>query len=115
MSDNGTELPNDIVDRIRLAGDDRMRVHAAIRAGSDDVSDYYIVVTTNVHDGRKMLNIRYFRAGTVQQAEDTWMRNGINCRHVDGLERALAEALIHVETATDTDSPQLADLTDVGK
>lgn len=58
------------------------RIHGLLYTGSDDVAHYYVAVWESENPAAETdnLNIRYLRLGTVENSEDTLMKNGISIR-----------------------------------
>lgn len=115
-----TDTFDEILDRIREASDQNgQKIHSVTKVGSDDVRDYYVVTTESLHDGREMWGVRYFAAGTVPDSEDTWMKNGLTGRYIDGVLGEVGRALVAAENRRlddgDDHQPILSDLTDDGE
>lgn len=114
MSDTST--PDEIERRIRDASDkDDLTIHAITKVGENEVRDFYIVVTESDHDGREMFGVRYFAAGTATNSEDTWMKNGITARYVEGVMAQVGRGLVAAENRRHDDhdhAVMFADLTD---
>lgn len=95
MSD---KLKTQVLQSIRDASDDDAAgTHALIEMNPDENGPkFYIVITTNTHEGRDYLNIRYFRYNQKYQT-GTFLKNGINIRHEAGVTETLTEALEGVD------------------
>lgn len=110
---------SDILASVQKHVDDDASIHAVIPVGGNDALDYYLVVFEEPHsdhDDATLLKERYYQVpteGFTDEYSETFLKNGISRRRVDGdgLADRLARAYrvtAHRDLTTDDDPAWLA-------